>query len=132
MGRQLGDLLDTLRQQQRLLSQVRAQLPAPLDAHCLAAQCSKHRLVLYSDSSIWANRLRFELPALLERLRQQGMELDDWQIRIQPPPRKAVGRDQPRLSTAASRQLDQLAEHIDNSELSQALQRLARRGRGQD
>lgn len=125
MGRRLGRLLDTLHQQQRLLTQVTGLLPAPLHEHCVGAQASGGVLLLHADSPLWASRLRFQAPALLKMLRQQGANFNSCQVRIQPPLRRTDTRKGAQLSTTAAQQLDQLADGIGDSALSQALHKLA-------
>ena len=122
-------LLDILQQQQQLLTRVTGLLPAPLDERCIGAQSTNNRLILHTDSPLWANRLRFQAPALLEVLRQQGLHFSSCQVRVLPPLRRPETRRGARLSTAAARQLDLIADDIGNADLSQALHRLARRSK---
>ena len=88
-------------------------------------------LILQTDSSSWAARLRFELPKLLERLRAtQGLQqLREVQVRVTPPdhPRSNTSR-RALLSREASAILESAAASIQDPQLRDAFRRLARKG----
>jgi len=46
---------------------VQANLPAPLNQHCYIANLREQILVVYTDSSVWATRLRYQAPTFLTR-----------------------------------------------------------------
>ena len=68
----LGDLVDNLNRINRLSQTLKTVLEPPLVDHCRVAHWRNNILVLAVDSSLWANRLRFEKLSLLTRLRQNG------------------------------------------------------------
>src|SRR3990172_7179751 len=45
-----------------------SSLPASLHAHCQVANIEGHTLSIVTDSSAWAAKLRYLIPALLEKL----------------------------------------------------------------
>ena len=69
---ELGYLVDNLNRIKRLNQTLDAIIEAPLINHCRVAHWRDNVLVLAVDSSLWANRLRFEKLNLLNRLRQNG------------------------------------------------------------
>ena len=46
---------------------VKDSLPAPLNQHCYVANLREKTLVVHTDSSIWATRLRYMIPFLVLR-----------------------------------------------------------------
>lgn len=128
MGRHLRSLLETLGEQQALLTKVRQLLPPNLGEHLRSAQLHRQKLVLHVDSPAWASRLRYLTPALLKSLASQLPGIDGVQVRIQP--EQGRRRDKPaqhvRLSRHAARHLNETAAALQDPALSAALQRLAR------
>jgi hypothetical protein len=109
-------------------------LPAPLDSHCLHATIDDHVLVVTTDSSAWASRLRFAVPELLRKLTLSGAydAVVSCRVRIQPQSGGSTtgSRDEPRrqLSEDTVRHLLEAAAALDDTDLSEALRRLARAG----
>lgn len=50
---------------------VKQQLSIPLCDYCKVANLRQGKLIIQTDSSVWATKLRFEIPVLLARLRLQ-------------------------------------------------------------
>lgn len=124
----LNHLGQMLRQQQRLLRQIRDILPDPLDAHCLHARISVDQLILHTDSPVWTSRLRFHAPQLLKQLRQQAPRLRKVKILIHIPSRtQAPKHRKVVLSPASAASIHDLADHISDPDLRAALQRLESR-----
>jgi hypothetical protein len=116
------------REQSVLLQQVRRLLPSPLDRHCLAAVLQGDRLVLFTDSSAWASRLRYFSRDLVFGLQQQQLTVTKTAIRILVANRqkKRKQRHILRISQENSRLLSQTADDISDPTLGAALRRLSR------
>jgi len=131
-GNDLNGLICHARRLERLSALVRGYLGTPLGDHCRAANLREGGLLLHADSSAWANRLRYELPALLEFLRQQGQpELASIRFKVVPsdrlpPPATGGNRARPKLSAAASALLQNIAETTQDPDIREALLRLAK------
>lgn len=113
--------------------QLRLESILGLDAasHCRIQNLRDGVLVLQADASSWAARLRYELPRLLERLRATpGLQhLRDIQIRVAVPDRPvSKPSKRARLSKEAGAILESAATAIQDPQLREALQRLARKG----
>ena len=122
-GRKLGQL-------SRFIQKL---LVPELAAHCQLLNLRQGVLIMSCDSTVWATRLRYQVPALLESLRQQDSlrDLVDIQIRVNPvvtAPQQATRR-RASLSAEAAYCVQQCAESIDDSGLRQALEQLAGRRR---
>ena len=57
-GSKLATLRSQMQQQKTLLQQVKGLLPPPLRNHCLNVIIKGQELVLHTDSSAWASKLR--------------------------------------------------------------------------
>jgi len=129
-GNNLSDLIRHARSMEQLSALARRHLGAPLGDHCRAANLREGILLLHADSSAWANRLRYELPALLEFLRQQGQpELRSIRVKVPPPdwaPPAPRTQTRPRLSAAASELLRHVASTTQDPDIRGALLRLAK------
>ncbi len=122
--------------QQRLLRAVRALLPSPLDAHCLYASIEGRTLTLVTDSPVWGSRLRFFAPELEPALAQTYGEIKACRVRIQPPSDQGLLRERKRpahrLAAGTITHLLETADGMGDTELADALRRLARTGAGRD
>jgi hypothetical protein len=78
----LASLIADSRRQEALLQQVRTLLPEPVNHHCCAAILREQRLILYADSSAWANRLRYLTHNLNSHLQQQGVIVHKISVRV--------------------------------------------------
>jgi hypothetical protein len=119
--------------QQRLtLSAVRRVLPTDLAAHCLAARADGQRLVLHTDSPVWASRLRFFSNQLASLLQNDLPSLREIKVKllVSREPRSAT-RSRPRYSPYAADVVLSTAEQTASHDLRVALERLGRRLRGE-
>jgi hypothetical protein len=125
---------EQLLQHSRLLLRLQAQLDALIEpglaGHYRIQNLRDGSLFLQTDAPVWATRLRYILPSLLERLRAvPGLEqLRDIQFSVSAPPpsnRHTVSRAA-QLSPAAAQLLRDTADAIADPQLQQALRRLAR------
>jgi hypothetical protein len=135
MGRfaPLQRLQNEIAEQQRLLLRVRSLLPANLRAHCVAAVRNADRITLYSDSPVWASRLRFLAKGILDTLRGQDHPARELRTRVLIASDRAAGARKRRrmapLSQETSRMLSGVAATLDDPALRAALGRLARHRR---
>ena len=82
---ELGYLVDNLNRIKHLNQSLKEVIEQPLSAHCRLAHWRNNVLVLAVDSSMWANRLRFEKLELLNKLRKSGFSsINSIEIIIQP------------------------------------------------
>jgi len=63
-GRTLAGVHEQLIVQKQLLAKVRAILPGALAEHALHCVVSGKKLLIYTDSAVWATQLRFYLPKI--------------------------------------------------------------------
>lgn len=129
-GSLLASHLEQLRQEQRLLQQVRKALPPGLRGRCLSASINDEQLTLVTDSPAWATPLRFLAPQVLKALAGTRPGLRDCRIRIRPAGATGSAPTQyqpspPRLSPAAADHLLSAAEALADPELAGAFRRLA-------
>lgn len=118
---------------QQLSRWVQSTLDPDLAGHCHVLNLRGSTLILATDATVWATRLRYQIPTLLQILREQGSlkEISDIQIRVMPTemaPAKPVKRSMS-LSADSAHCLHQCAVSVDDPSLSRALQRLAERRR---
>jgi hypothetical protein len=112
--------------QKALLAELRRLLPGELADHCVAAQQRGPQLVLHVDSPVWATRLRFLAPGLLELLRPENPGLHDIRFKLLVP--RAERRAQPRparRSDAGAAIIHQSAADTKHPALREALERLS-------
>ena len=131
-NRQFGNLLSLAQENQRSTEYVRNLLPSNLASHLIAALRKGDRLLLFTASSVWANRLRFAVPTLRATL---DAPIRDIRIRIVP--QGGIARTRERnslqfrfLSPQSAEQIRNIAAAIKDPQLSEALQRLASHCKG--
>ena len=127
---QLEVLRKELGRQSRALAEVRGYLPAELAGHLSAVRINPPELLLYTDSSAWAARLRFHAPKLLATLRRAMPSLASVKVKIVQAERAMRrGGPGPALSSKAASAIREAGESIDDPALREALLRLARAGK---
>lgn len=119
---------------QQLSRLIQTFLDPELAGHCHVLNLRGTSLLLATDATVWATRLRYQIPMLLQALQQHASlkELKDIQIRVIPSNRATPPKQTKRplaLSVDSAHCLQQCAETISDPALSQALQRLASRRR---
>ncbi|MDZ7662322.1 DUF721 domain-containing protein [Thiohalophilus sp.] len=127
----LADLVTTTRQLRRLNQHLLAVLAAPLTDHCQVARYDTEQLIIQVDSPVWASRLRYYVPTLLQELKQNIPDLQGLKsIKIHVAPATPTPVEKPpdkrEITPAASRNIQAMAEAIDDPVLREALQRLSR------
>lgn len=131
-GSVIQKLLSKSHEQQVLLGQVRSLLPAPLNEHCVAAVLKGRRLLIYTDASIWASRLRFSSRDLVTKLAESGINLEKITVRVslgKASPKHAKSHPARQLSTANADMISQTADAISDPALQAALKRLGKHHR---
>lgn len=109
-----------------------AVLPVEYRIHARLGSLTDTELRVHVDSPVWHTRLRYLLPQLLPhlnrlahtRLKQIDCVTRPFAADVHTEPKKGKGPLRPEVSTA--RDLSQAAKSIDDPELSNALQRLAK------
>jgi hypothetical protein len=112
--------------QKVILDSVRRLLPDDLASHCVAAQRRDQSLVLHVDSPVWATRLRYASPGLLDMLKPAYPWLRAIKIKL------LLSRADSRRRPATARHSDSAAAIIHDSaqetkqaQLRNALERLS-------
>jgi hypothetical protein len=126
----LSPLLERVRLLQRAEHLLRETLGVDLGAHCRAGGLTGGRLVLLADSPVWATRIRYAVPALLERLEGEGdIPVREIQVRVGRASiaREPASRRARPLGEETARNLRETAEAVGDEALRSALLRLARR-----
>jgi hypothetical protein len=95
--------------------------------HCKVGNLRDGVLMLCVDSTAWASRLRYQTPALLTQLQQHKAlaTLQQIELKVTPRQEKTVTYQKATLSADAASCLRSCAEAITDTDLRQALQRLA-------
>ncbi len=112
--------------QKVLLDHVHRLLPADLASHCVAAQRRAQLLVLHADSPVWATRLRYASPGLLDKLKPAYPWVSTIKIRILLP--RTDSRRRPsaaRHSDSAAAIIHDSAQETKPAQLRAALERLS-------
>lgn len=114
---------------------VRRLLGPGFEEHCRVANIKGSSLLLHVDSTVWATRIRYQLPELLRSLQQTEplRQITEIQLRVQPrdeteTPKKAARIRKATMSRDAALCVHECASSIDDEQLRSALQRLANRG----
>ncbi|MFO8024128.1 DUF721 domain-containing protein [Thiohalophilus sp.] len=134
---QLADLITTTRRLRHLNQSLLSVLDQPLTDHCRIARYDSEQLVIQTDSPVWASRLRYYVPTLLQELKQNIPDLQGLKsikIHVAPVTPAPVEKPPPQreISPAASRDIYAMAEAIEDPALRAALQRLGRSRRTED
>jgi len=129
----LAILITRTRQLSRWTAMMRNQLDDALAIHCYIGALDDSTLTIFVDDAAWATRLRFQSAQLIPRLREVGSVFSDVQriaVKILNVDRAAEATRQetsgPALSTDNANIINSLSDSIDDPELQEALQRLAR------
>ena len=120
------ELVQKTRYHQRLLATVQAHLPPDLRAHCSGATTVGGQLLLFTQSPVWATRLRYQQRDLIDRLRAHAyLPISAVRIQVTAPAQTLTpGRGPLQLSHANAATIREAA--IADSDLQAALQRLAK------
>ncbi|MCK4743103.1 MAG: DUF721 domain-containing protein [Sulfuriflexus sp.] len=111
-----------------LLATIQELLPDSSQAHCLSAQLKYDDLIVHTDSSAWAAKLRFQLATLLPTLRRQAgyHAATKVTIRIQPPQASGTKKHTVKnMDQQTAQQIRELAVAIRDETLRQTWLKLA-------
>lgn len=132
-GSVLQKLLAHARQLEALNHALKKCLEPPLSQHCRIANLTASSLVLHARSPIWATRLRYAVPTVLECLRKSvglpprcrvQLRVKYFEVGIAEPPVKRPLR----LSAKSAKIIREAALSIENPELRRALLRVSQHG----
>ncbi|HYQ71782.1 MAG TPA: DUF721 domain-containing protein [Gammaproteobacteria bacterium] len=131
----LAGLLGQARDLRKMEARLAAILPTPLDAHCHILSIRNSVLVLAADSPVWAARLRFHAPQLVEQLTpRDSVKCYTIHVRVRPPETSPPPQARIPVTGRPGRQgvaaLQQAAQSVSDPELKTALLRLASRDPG--
>jgi len=129
-GSALKELHNNLKTQEKLLTITRRLLPEPLEQHCLSVQQRYSKLIIHTDSSAWASRLRYFSRDLRAKLQSAGIQVQKIEIRvlINNQPKKSSIRRVHQLSQDNAKLIESAADDIQDIELRAALKRLSKHG----
>ena len=129
----LAILVTRTRQLRRWTTLFRSRLDEELAPHCYLSNLDGPALTVYVHSAAWATRLRFQAPNLIPDLRATNpvfASLETIRVKVLAPdkaatvsPTKSAG---PAMSKDNAQGINTLSESIEDPELQQALQRLAK------
>lgn len=112
-----------------LLTTIQELLPDSSKSHCLSAQLKYDSLIVHTDSSAWAAKLRFQLATLLPTLRRQAgyHAATKVTIRIQPPQASRTSHKHTvsNMDQQTAQQIRELASAIRDETLRQTWLKLA-------
>ncbi|MBA3582779.1 MAG: DUF721 domain-containing protein [Gammaproteobacteria bacterium] len=123
-------LLIQLEQHQQITLRVRSLLPVEIAPHIQVARADKTSLFLICTSAAWGSRLRFLQQQLLSQLQAEWPKLELINLQLAPNTSEIVRPAAKRpFSRKAGEIIQQLANAIEDTELSEALARLAKRSK---
>lgn len=128
----LQTVLQRVQELLRLEKAVLELLEPPLKSHCRVANLRDETLVLFTDSPVWATRLRFQGPNVLARLRQTpiGARVRRLDVKVKlaaSQPRSSVD-SLPKLSARTVALLRDVAQLCEEDALRNVFLRLSGRG----
>ena len=128
----LGRLKQHIHQTKQLEQRLRKQLTPPLsgDYSWSIGNFRDRHLTIIVQNSGQASRLRFQQQIFLENAQSIQIDIESLSIKVryQGKERKEPAKIQRKLSSKAAESIVASAEHISDSDLRAALQRLGQRG----
>ncbi len=127
---QLSRLTQFFSQLAELSALTQSCLPTPLQGHCKAVNVRGKTLILQTESSAWASRLRFYIPAMLSTLTHHRCNyIKEIHMRIKPVSAQSLAnkRHKMNISSQSAILIASLAETTPYNQLRQSLLRLASR-----
>ncbi len=115
----------------RLTTKIRSLLDTACGEHCTVANLRDQTLVLQTASPVWVAKLRFQIPALINALKNTSTPVTNIQIKVVPDTKTETTHEnisKPQyLSPSTAQLLEGVADDISNSELKSSLLRLSKR-----
>lgn len=127
-GRPMAICLEKIAEQKRLLRDVQSLLPEPIAEHALHCVVSDTRVIIYTDSAVWASQIRFFHGVILNKIQDSGQrKITNVQIKVLPPVNPLNRVRQVRMPAAETVQalLGQVDEG-SNDALDRAMAKLAK------
>jgi hypothetical protein len=123
----LRKLVQTSKDQQQIFLKIKELLEPQLAAHCISTHYSGQSLKLFTDSSVWASRFRFQSKSLLKKLYDNHIPVHKLDVKVIPESRPPEPRKHParRISEQAAQSLIDTADSIDDEKLQAAMRKLA-------
>lgn len=85
-GKPMAICLEKIAEQKRLLRDVQSLLPEPIAEHAMHCVVSDTRLIIYTDSAVWASQIRFFHELILNKIQGSGQrKITNVQIKVIPP-----------------------------------------------
>ena len=129
---ELANLITRTRQLNRLTHMLRRHMDEQLARHCYVGNIQKPTLTILVDSANWATRLRFEIPDLIAKISQDNQVfsgIERISIKILTPTQEKTDMHRPhgpQMNQENARGIRSLADSIEDPDLQQALNKLAR------
>ncbi len=105
-------------------------LPANLKSHCTVANLSNQTLVLHSDAAVWATRLRYLTPEILNFMRTHCNQKSLKTIRIRVNPLQQApmvnSRQKMTLTKSSADLFKQVANSVTDENLQKSLLNIAK------
>jgi len=123
----LQKLIQSSHDQQQIFLKIKELLEPQLAAHCISTHYSGQSLKLFTDSSVWASRFRFQSKSLLKKLYDNHIPVHKLDVKVIPESRPPEPRKHParRISEQAAQTLIDTADSIDDEKLQAAMRKLA-------
>lgn len=127
---QVRNLVTEARRLQDLTSRIRKLLPAEEAPHLRAATPTPNAMILWTDSTVWATRLRYAAPHLATAIRDTLQLNKPVTVQVRVLPEQGVREPELRRPAALSADAQDVivacAEHTSDPQLRAAWQRLAK------
>jgi len=125
-----ADAIGALMPQAKRLIELReilaSLLPESLARRCSVANYKQGRVVLFAANGATAAKLKLMLPALLEQLSGQAMEVTGLEVVVQAlESARQLTEKSAKISSVAASELTRLSEQLPDSELKVMLARIA-------
>jgi len=123
----LQKLIQTSQDQKQIFLKIKELLEPQLAAHCISTHYSGQSLKLFTDSSVWASRFRFQSKSLIKKLYDIHIPVHKLDVKVIPESRPPEPRKHParRISEQAAQSLIDTADAIEDEKLEAALRKLA-------
>jgi hypothetical protein len=107
-----------------------AMLPKTLAQSCSVANYKQGKIIVFAVNSAVAAKLKLMRPTLLEQLAKRANEVTGMEVQVQPPSGERQAFEKSSIiSEDAMQELDRFYAQLPDSELKNAIGRIARRGR---
>ena len=120
-------ILQSLLAQSQELTSIQKIVDHYVSDDCAVASFKNNDLTLITPTGALATRIRYRQRNIIAALRRSGLEVRNLKIKVQPLEfREPTPETERNLSQQSARQLDELADSIEDNALKKALKRLTR------